>query len=137
MDMDTLIENIINKLKRHLYPDNAGFDEYLDSWGVGFELTENCDENIFDIHRGLQASIIRAKQHLCEIDKNSPEPQLILDYKRGNWVLNFEFYIDGGILDDRFSMIAIIDDEDKVYKFIKKVIEAGINFSDVNGKVIN
>lgn len=84
--MDSQVDTIIHKLKNHEYVDNRGIPEALDSWGIGFQLTKDIPSSIFRMHRLLRHSIHLAKKHLHEPEQrdNSP-PQLILDYKKGNW----------------------------------------------------
>ena len=129
--MELQIENILNKIENHEYPDNGGSGEFLDTWGVGFNLTDNIDTSIFDIYRLLEKTIKKAKKQVSEL---SSKTQLILDYKKGDWIIKFELDTEDCELDDRYSMIAVID-KNRARTLLTRVVNAGIQLRDVMSKI--
>lgn len=126
--MEKVIE-IINKIESHDLPCKYVSDGHMDSWGVGFTLTNNIDPNIFDFNKLLKISINDIKENLSNLSEDTPRPQLIIDYKREEWVITFEVYPDSN-LDYRYNIVVFVD-EGTVKTLLTTLIESEVELYDV------
>jgi hypothetical protein len=117
------VEAIFNKIKDHSYPNNGGDGEYLDSFGVQFHLRDADDLNVYSVNKLLFRIVWELKIHLPNVDDGIP--QFVLDYKRGQWLLDVCY-------DDDFNlMIKLYPAEVKA--LLTNLINSGIRLSDING----
>jgi hypothetical protein len=132
--MQNKVENILNNLESHLYPDNGG--EIPEMWGVGFQPTQNIAACIFNVHGILHSAIERAQKdypHWVN-DEEIPTPQIIIDYKEGQWILVFEILNSDscGDFDLRFYQKIELSRK-QVRILLTRLLTAGIRIYDCMG----
>lgn len=134
--MDPAVESIIKKLENHELPDNEGEGEYRDSWGINFFWDENTNNDIFSRCRVLYKTLLEARKNLLDNGRKVTDtemmPRFTLDYKHGDWLLDFEFYTEDDQLDDRFSLMVRLT-LDKVKEILGRLHDNKISAIDING----
>jgi hypothetical protein len=123
------VETIFNNIKDHHYPDNDG--EYLDSFGIQFHLRETDDLTAYSVNKLLNRTVNEMKRYLPKLGADDI-PQFILDYKKGQWLLDIDVDFD---CDDCFNLIIKLYPSE-VKALLTNLINSGIQLSDINGVVL-
>lgn len=124
-------DQIIKNLLSHSYPDNGAQDEYKDSFGICFSLTRLDSLEVFDgVNDLIDRTFKSSFDHLKNLSEDDLRPQFILDHKRGEFLLEYQFYRIDTSLDERFSLIVRLS-SDKVKILLSHLIKLGISITDV------
>lgn len=86
------VDNIVHKIETNQYP----VDDPNDLWGVGFNVTEDMNTNIF---HNISAEIVRLINSKKDWDNDDDVslPQIIIGYQQNNWLIKYEDYGDGSL----------------------------------------
>jgi hypothetical protein len=130
---ESKIATIINNLKNHKYPSCGGYGDPYESWGISV-LFDEVNIDMFSFNPALKRLVAEAKQEPPLNDEYATHHKFILDYKEGEWILNFEFYDDDAGLDERFSKIFNFK-LSEVKTFLLNLMKGNVKMQDVYGNI--
>lgn len=121
---------ILFNLKNNQYPDNGGAGRWFDTWGVAVEVNSTLDPEIFTFRQDLRSLVIKIKEYASNLDKESPKPQIILDYKK-KWVLTVDVNDDNGDPNTHLGCKLFLNTKE-VRTYLQKVVETKTMLYDVD-----
>jgi hypothetical protein len=125
----SIVDTIITNLENQLYSRDGDIDS---KWGIGWILDPSIPDTLFHMSPRLTRSLFLAKTYNND---DYSTPQFILNYKRGYWVIVFEFYSKDHTLNQMISLKELIS-ASEVRHILSKILNLGIILYDFDNNNI-
>lgn len=132
--MNTQITKVIDNIIKDKYPDNGGIDRYRNSWGIGFRINDDFPADTLQIHHELYSAVVNYKHHLDKF-LEAQKPQIVIDYKRGQWRLDFIVTDNNDYFNREFSRFYVATIT-HIRGLLTKLWLSRITFTDILGQEI-
>jgi hypothetical protein len=117
--MQSRVNVIYQKLKSN---------EYVDGWGIAFELTPNINDQIFMIREDVKLLIDKVRLYQSWVEGRANNPQVVINFNRG-WILRLIVTdeSDDEVPDLCLKFVLV---RQEPFEFLVRALDSGVAFYD-------